>query len=157
MRINIALILSIIIAVGVVAFGFTAFQISTEREKLNDELKSKTIRNSDEFFDVYLAGLEKGDDVSDKINDTLISEYGFSGIAVYFNLDSVRPLNNNAEEYIKESDDYVSQAMSADSSMGNIVKAKNKNIFEYIRVVRKQICLQQLLYFIPMRSTLKIF
>ena len=137
MRINIALILSIIIAVGVVAFGFTAFQISTEREKLNNELKSKTIRNADEFFDIYMAGLEKGDDVSDKITDSLISEYGLSGIAVYYNRDSVRPLNKNAEAFIAESGDYVSQSMSADSSMGNIVRVNNKKIFEYIRVVQR--------------------
>lgn len=137
MRINIALILSIIIAVGLVAFGFTAFQISTEREKLNNELETKTIRNSDEFFDVYMAGLEHGDDVSQKITDSLISEYGFSGIAVFYNRDSVRALNKNADDFIKESGDYVSQSISADSSMSNIIRVKGKKIFEYIRVVNR--------------------
>jgi hypothetical protein len=42
MRLNIALILSITIAVGIVAFGFTFFQISSERSKLSGELDKRT-------------------------------------------------------------------------------------------------------------------
>jgi hypothetical protein len=42
MKINLALILSIIGAVGIVAFGFTAFQIYSERQQLNTELELKT-------------------------------------------------------------------------------------------------------------------
>ena len=37
MRINLALILSIIVAVGIVALVFTAFQISSEKQKLNKQ------------------------------------------------------------------------------------------------------------------------
>jgi hypothetical protein len=50
MKINLALIASIIIAVGLAAFGFTAFQISSEREKLNAELEAKTIRTAEELY-----------------------------------------------------------------------------------------------------------
>ena len=38
MRINVSLIVAILLAVGVVAFIFNAFQISAERDKLNKEL-----------------------------------------------------------------------------------------------------------------------
>jgi hypothetical protein len=50
MRINLALILSIIVAVGVVALVFTAFQISSEKQKLNNELQSKTVRLAEDFI-----------------------------------------------------------------------------------------------------------
>ena len=50
MRINVSLIVAILVAVGGVAFIFTAFQISAERDKLNKELEARSIRASDNFF-----------------------------------------------------------------------------------------------------------
>ena len=50
MKINLALILSIIVAVGIVSLTFTIIQTTTERQKLNSELELKTIRNAEEFF-----------------------------------------------------------------------------------------------------------
>ena len=50
MRLNIALILSIIVAVGLVAFGFTFYQISSERTKLNSELEIRATRVAEEIF-----------------------------------------------------------------------------------------------------------
>ena len=58
MKINLALILSIIVGVGIVALGFTAFQISTEKEKLNDELKVNKIRLAEEFYTSHLKKLD---------------------------------------------------------------------------------------------------
>ena len=39
MKINLALIVAIIVAVGLVALAFTAYQISSERQTLNSELE----------------------------------------------------------------------------------------------------------------------
>ena len=41
MRLNFTLILSIVLAVGLVALGFTYFQISSERTRLNGELENR--------------------------------------------------------------------------------------------------------------------
>lgn len=49
MKINLALILSIIIAVGIVAFCFTYFQILNEKERLANELEEKSESVQEDF------------------------------------------------------------------------------------------------------------
>lgn len=138
MKINVALILSIIIAVGLVAFGFTAFQISAERSQLKNELKTKTIRLSDEFYSNHLTTLETGDSLKSNITDSMIRQYNFTGIVVYFNADSIVPLNAEAGKYIKASADYIAEALSADSSKGTMIKVNGRDFYQFIRVVTRQ-------------------
>src|SRR5690242_15439019 len=116
MKLNLALIVAIIVAVGFVALGFTAFQISSEKERLNTELETKTIRNGDDFFSKHLNSLYTSDSVSLKNADSLISQYSFEGITIYYNADSIDPLNTAAYMLIKSSSDYVTQSLSADTS-----------------------------------------
>jgi len=137
MKLNLALIIAIIVAVGLVALGFTAFQISSEKEKLNNELQSKTIRNGDEFFLRYLTSLMQADSVSLNDADSLISQYSFEGVTIYYNADSIEPLNHAAYTLIKPSSDFVKQAISADTSATHFINANNKRLFEYIRVVKR--------------------
>lgn len=54
MRLNTALIFSIVLAVGFVAFGFTFYQISSERTKLNNELERRALQISKEFSEPEL-------------------------------------------------------------------------------------------------------
>jgi trehalose 6-phosphate synthase len=138
MRINVALILSIIIAVGLVAFGFTAFQISLERSELKNELETKTIRLAEEYYQNYLTDLEKGDSISIQATDSLISQYNFTGILIYFNSDSIVPLNQEANTYIEPSTDYIVQALSADTSIGHMVTVGKKNLYQFTRVINRE-------------------
>jgi trehalose-6-phosphate synthase len=137
MRLNLALIIAIIVAVGLVALGFTAFQISSEKEKLRNELKDKTIRNGDEFFLRYLNTLSTADSVGLKNADSLISQYSFEGVTIYFNADSIEPLNTAAYMLIGASSDYVKQALTADTSSTQFLETDNKRLFEYIRLVKR--------------------
>ena len=137
MRLNLALIIAIIVAVGLVALGFTAFQISSEKEKLRNELKDKTIRNGDEFFLRYLNTLSTADSVALKNADSLISQYSFEGVTIYFNADSIEPLNTAAYMLIGASSDYVKQALTADTSSTLYLETDNKRLFEYIRLVKR--------------------
>jgi len=138
MKLNLALIISIIAAVGLVAFGFTAFQISSERQKLYNELEIKTINTAEEFYRNYLSKLEKGNNVSlNKITDSIILQYNFKGISIYYNTDSIVALNGAAKEYLEHSTNYISRAISADSSMGNLITLQREKIFEYIKVIRR--------------------
>ena len=94
MRINLALILSIIVAVGVVALVFTAFQISSEKQKLNNELQSKTVRLAEDFYKNYFRHLEDRDSVPLRgITDSVINQYSFIGMAIYYKKYSIIPLN----------------------------------------------------------------
>src|SRR5687768_16472978 len=104
MKINLALIVSIIVAVGLVALGFTAVQISSERQELNRELESNTIRLADDFYRLHLEGSIDSTGIHFKpVSDTIISQYNFAGVAIYHNADSITPLNALAEQYIERS------------------------------------------------------
>ncbi|HMG69328.1 MAG TPA: hypothetical protein VK588_16635, partial [Chitinophagaceae bacterium] len=138
MRINLALILSIIVAVGLVALVFTAFQISSERQKLNTELADKTTRVSEDFYRIHLKNLESGDGIDfRKINDSVITQYSFNAMAIYYNTDSIIELNDSAHYFLQHSLDYVSRALSADTSMGNMIKIDGKKIYQYVRIVKR--------------------
>lgn len=137
MKLNLALIIAIIVAVGLVALAFTAYQISSEKESLRDELETKTIRNGDEFFLRYLNKLTTADSIHVKNADSLISKFSFEGVTVYYNADSIQPLNSLASSLMKQSSDYITQALSSDSSATNTVENNGKKFFEYIRVVKR--------------------
>ncbi|HEV8286268.1 MAG TPA: trehalose-6-phosphate synthase [Chitinophagaceae bacterium] len=138
MKINLALILSIIAAVGIVAFAFTAFQISSERQKLNNELESKTIRVAEDFYRNYLTNLRQNDSLHLKrITDSVINQYSFYGIAVYYNTDSIIALNDSVKPFLNNSSAHIARAIAADSSMGNKIKLNDKNLYEYIKVVKR--------------------
>src|SRR5689334_20059378 len=108
MKINVALVLSIILAVGLVALGFTAVQISSEREKLYDELKVSTIKTGEEIYTNYLA-----DSAAPKLTDSIIGKYNLGGIAIYNNADSIQTFNAETKKYLTASTDYIVQAIAA--------------------------------------------
>ena len=139
MRINLALILSIIVAVGIVALVFTAFQISSEKQKLNNELQAKTVRLAEDFYKTYLRHLEDRDSIPLKgITDSVINQYSFNGLAIYYNRDSIIPLNSPTQLLLEHSSDYITRAVSADTSMGNMVRSEGKKSYEYIRIVKRE-------------------
>jgi trehalose-6-phosphate synthase len=138
MKINLALIASIILAVGLVAFTFTVFQISSDREQLRNELEVKTVRVAEDFYKVYFERMERGDSLRySKLTDSIISQYRFAGIAVYFSQDSIVPLNQDAKLLLASSTDYISQAISADSSLGQFIKINDNNYYVYTRLIKK--------------------
>jgi trehalose 6-phosphate synthase len=139
MKINLALIVSIILAVGLVALGFTAFQISSERQDLNSELESRTISLAEDFYRLHLKGTEDSTGIHFKpVTDSIIRQYSFTGITIYYNADSIVALNNQATNYIDRSSDFTAQALSADSSMGNFIKVNGSKVYEYIKVIQRE-------------------
>jgi len=138
MKINLSLILSIILVVGLVALGFTSLQISTERQKLNSELQARTIRVAEEFYVNFLLPLEESDTLSiASVTDNVLNEYALSGVAVYFNSDSIVPLNSATLPLMEKSSDFISQALSSDSSMGNFIRYNRSRYFEYIKITHR--------------------
>jgi len=132
MRLTLAFILSIIFAVGLVAFGFTFFQSSAERNKLISELEIHTER--------VAANLIKGDTFYfEKINqnnierfaDSINKRYNLLGIAIYYNIDSIIS-NNSTRNFINHSVDYISQSITADTSLGNFFTSAGRSIYQFI-------------------------
>lgn len=130
MKINISLIIAILFAVGGVAFIFTAFQISAERDKLKGELEAKTFRSIQDFTGDYMIG----DSVpsTSEITEAAAQAYGFSGIAVYLNSDSIFRTSEDLKKYYSHSGDYIQQAIASDSALGNYFKSDKVSIYQYI-------------------------
>jgi len=133
MRLTLAFIFSIILAVGIVAFGFTFFQSSTERNKLNRDLEIRASQVAGEVF--------QGDSINQRrtnlknfgsFADSISNRYNLIGMAVYYNRDSILT-NNPASRLAGYSLNYISQAVAADTSMGNFFTADDRDIYQLIR------------------------
>ena len=135
MKVNISLVFSIILGVGIVAFIFTAFQISTERQKLKNELETNNARLAEEFYQTYV---DRGDtiDVSD-LTDSLLRRYSFTALNIHFSVDSNIAIGNFDPNTIRASQDRILEAIASDSSFGNFIEENGKSLYQYIRVINK--------------------
>ena len=90
MRLNLSVILSLLFAVGLVAFGFTFYQSSTEKTKLNNELEIKTAQVAGEIFRHDSSFFEKITRKNiDYYADSLKKQYNLLGLTIYYNSDSI--------------------------------------------------------------------
>jgi len=136
MRINLALIFSIIIAIGIVAFGFTFFQISSERAKLSSELETRTteivakvLGNESLFYSRINSGS------AGHYIDSIDNKYNLLGILVYFNSDSIIS-NNFSDNLIGHSTNYINQAIASDASLGDFITIDGKNVYQFIKPIK---------------------
>jgi trehalose 6-phosphate synthase len=137
MRLNISVILSLLFTVGLVAFGFTFYQSSTEKAKLNNELESRTIQVANEIFIHDALFFEKlGQNNINFFSDSINRQFNLLGFAIYYNYDSIL-CSNSARSFIKYSRDYISQSINADTSVGNFFKSESGKIYQYIRPIKK--------------------
>jgi len=136
MRLTISFILSIIFAVGVVAFGFTFYQSSAERTKLNGELETRSIRVSGEILknDTFLLQQPERQRI-EWFADSVTRQYNLVGLAVFINNDSVFS-NYGSRILISYSRTYVSQAIAADTSVGNYFKSEGNKIYQFIKPIK---------------------
>ena len=81
MRINLALIISIILSVGIVTFGFTFYVVSSERIKLNEDLENRISEISDK--------LAKGEIFFKSKLDTTVGPKYLDSICHHYNLKSI--------------------------------------------------------------------
>jgi trehalose-6-phosphate synthase len=138
MRLNLALILSIIIAVGLVALGYTFYQSSVERTKLNNELEMKTTKAAEEIFRSRESLLEQINDKSiENIADSIDKQYNLLGFAIYYNNDSIIS-NSEASNLIYHSLDDISRSLTTDTSFGNFFTVDGVNVFQQIMPVGKE-------------------
>jgi trehalose 6-phosphate synthase len=133
MKLNLALILSIIVAVGLVTVGFTLYQISTERTKLNTELEIRTAQIAEEIFQNNKKTFEHINQlvIENKI-DSISKRYKLLGIVIYSGKDSVSS-NYASRNLISYSEDNIAQSIIADSTFGNFITVQGNNIYQYIK------------------------
>lgn len=137
MRFTISFIFSIIFAVGLVAFGFTFFQSSAERTKLNHELELRTAQVVREIFNKDRTFFEQINTYNiNHLADSINKLYNSMGFAVYFNYDSII-CNYSVSSLINYSKAYINQATTADSSLGNFFKTEGSRIYQYVKPLNK--------------------
>jgi trehalose 6-phosphate synthase len=137
MRLNISVILSLIFAVGLVAFGFTFYQSSTEKSKLNKELESRIIQVSNEILRHDTLFFEKIDHNNiNHFSDSINKHYNLLGFAIYYNYDNIIS-STSASTFIKYSKAYISQSIAADTAVGNFFKSERGKIYQYIKPIKK--------------------
>jgi trehalose-6-phosphate synthase len=136
MRFAVSFILSIIFAVGLVAFGFTFFQSSNERTKLNRELEVRTAHVSEEIFKIHPSFINQTDHQKIELfADSLSKQYNLTGYALYFNYDSIL-CSSSSRNLINYSRAFILQSIIADTSVGTFFKAEGRKIYQYIRPVK---------------------
>ena len=136
MRLAISFILSIIIAVGLVAFGFTFYQSSTEKTRLNGELEIRTRQVVDDIYHNdpwFFEKIDKGN--IDHLADSINKQYNSLGFAIYYNYDSIL-FNHTSGSFIAYSKAYIYQSITADTSLGNFFKSDKEKAYLYIRPVK---------------------
>jgi len=137
MRLTLAFILSIVLAVGLVAFGFTFYQSSTERNKLIQELEIHTEQITADILQGNTFYFERiNQHTIERFADSINKRYNLLGIAVYLNNDSIIS-NNSTRNLINYSLDYISQSITADTSLGNFFTIAGKDIYQYIKPIKR--------------------
>jgi trehalose 6-phosphate synthase len=139
MKLNFALILSIIVAVGLVALVFTIFQSSNEKDSLGNELKARTEQIAKDFYSSGLAYIESNDSENvHHFTDSISNQYNLLGIAIYYNIDSIVVSNPSVRSYLNFSSDYISRSINADTTVGNFFNVNGKQIYQFVKPIRKQ-------------------
>ena len=136
MKLSLSFILSIVLAVVLVAFGFAFYQSSREKNKLIGELKTRTsmvskaiVQNNRFFFKQ-----PKQENV-ERFADSLIKQYNLLGIALYINNDTILS-NNSAQGLIRNSKTFIAKTIAGDTAAGNFFKFKGDKIYEYVIPVK---------------------
>jgi trehalose-6-phosphate synthase len=136
MKITLALILSIAVAVGLVVFGFTFYQVSTERVKLNSELETRTkkiveeILKSDPLFYGHLS-----QKYFKQYADSIKDRYKLLGIAVHYNNDSII-CNDSSRSFVTYSLKYIPLSVFTNKSLGVFISPSRNNIYQFIMPVK---------------------
>ena len=132
MRFTLSFIFSIIFAVGLVAFGFTLFQSSTERTQLNSELAKRTKLVTENILTDDTLFFEKINQKNIRhFADSINKEFNLLGFAIYYNYDSILT-NKSVENLVYYSKAYIYQSITADTCVGNYFKSEGRKIYQYI-------------------------
>lgn len=117
MRINLTIIISILLVVGLVALSFTLFQVYQERQRLQIDLERRSALISESLQEGVLAQLELGKKARlQQMADKFAKGQRLMGVAVYDLKDSLLALTPGLKPLIDISGIYRLQAVNVDSS-----------------------------------------
>ncbi len=136
MKITLALILSIFVAFGMVALGFTLFQISKERTKLTSELETKSRKAVEDIFrSDSLFFKQSSREKFENYADNIVKQYDLLGIAVYFRDDSIMSSRSN-RNLVSHSLKYIPLSLYTHTSLGVLISVSGEKIYQFIKPVK---------------------
>jgi trehalose 6-phosphate synthase len=134
MKLNLALVFSIIIAVGIVALGFTYFQILNERDRLHNELHDKINQVAERFLETTLPEIESNTNhLSDQDISKLLNQFRLTAISIYYRPDSIAYFGSKSKSLFSYSKDFILQASAADTSTSSFFSFEDDHIFQLIK------------------------
>ena len=136
MRFSLSFILSIVLAVSLVAFGFAFFQSSAQKTKLIGELETRTAQASEEIIsnNTYFFKRANQDSI-ERFSDSIKKHYNLLGLAVYFNNDSIVS-NKFVNSLINSSSAFITQSIVADTSLGQFFRSGGEKYYQYVIPVK---------------------
>lgn len=136
MKITLALILSIAVAVGLVVFGFTFYQVSTERVKLTGELETNTRKVSEEILKTDASFLGHLSQKNFKLYaDSIKNRYNLSGIAVHYNNDSII-CSDSSRKLVNYALKYIPLSVFTNTPLGVFITVSGNNLYQFIMPVK---------------------
>jgi trehalose-6-phosphate synthase len=136
MKLNLSIILSLLFAVCLVAFGFTFYQSSTEKSKLDHDLESSTMQAVNDIFrndSQFFKRIDRNN--INYYSDSLARQHNLLGFTVYYNNDSIIS-SNSAHGFINQSRAYISQSIAADKYIAGFFKLGKDHIYQYIKPLK---------------------
>jgi len=122
--------ISAILAVALVALAFTIFQISGERERLNNELEERNSLIARELNEIIIATPEVENSKSlIKFSDSLSHYSNFIGMALLTKGKQIFTFNEKIKPFLRFSNDYIEQSIIADSAFGKFIKIGKEEIY----------------------------
>lgn len=138
MKLSLSSILSILLAVILVAFGFAYYQSQIEKNKLIGELKSRTSMVSEAIFQNNKLFFKNPEQKAiEHFADSVILQYNLLGIAYYVNDDSIYS-NIGAKKFLPQSHSGIIISIAADTTMGAFFNFDEKRIYQFIIPVKRK-------------------
>jgi trehalose-6-phosphate synthase len=132
MRISLSSIVSIVLAVVLVAFGFAFYQSSMEKNKLMGELKTRTSMVSEAIVqnNRFLFKRQTQQSV-ERFADSIIKDYNLLGLALYLHKDTILS-NISAQGLIRNSKNFIAKSLISDSASGTFFKFNGNKVYQYV-------------------------
>ena len=135
MKINLTIILSILLAAGLVALGFTSWQAYQERQRLQIDLERRAALLGESIHDGLVAQLEKGRDktLRHTIDRVARTSSRLAGLAVYDLRDSIVAATDGIGPYRARMAEFRSRQPSQDSAAATFLRADERRFYLYLR------------------------
>ena len=133
MKINSTLIISIFLATGIVAVGFTIFQSYGESKKMKQDLIDWSVHVSEEF-EVALNEHSLSNTVElDSLSNILCKRFNLLGFAFFGSSDSIIFTTRQVSGLLKDVRKDLLQSFAYDTAVSSYYRDGNRYLFRYIK------------------------